>query len=161
MDETYFLQIFREEGSTEEIRAAYANWLEGQGDQFRADYIQLEHKRQQVQNELTEIENNLNRLGFQIDPTWADVVFPLTITSPCVGRFYGAPSPDDPPFVKVGDYIQTDTTVCIIEALRIFNPIPAGVSGIIVEVLVSNAKPVEFDQPLFRVERRRNLPFGG
>ena len=75
----------------------------------------------------------------------------LVIKSPTVGTFYAAPNPDDSPFVKVGVQVQPDTVVCIVEAMKVFNQIPAEVSGTIAEVLVNNGDPVEFGQPLFRV----------
>ena len=77
------------------------------------------------------------------------------IKSIMVGTFFAAPSPDAPPFVKVGDSIGVDTTVCIIEAMKVFNEIPAGVSGKIVAVLVESGDPVEFGQPLFKVDPRQ------
>jgi acetyl-CoA carboxylase biotin carboxyl carrier protein len=73
------------------------------------------------------------------------------IKSPMVGTFYAAASPDAPPFVKVGDHVGPTTTVCVIEAMKVFNEIPAEVSGQIVSVLVENGEPVEFGQPLFKV----------
>jgi len=73
------------------------------------------------------------------------------IKSPTVGTFYGSASPDDPPFVTVGSRVQPDTTVCLIEAMKVFNQIPAEVAGVIAEVLVKNGDSVEFGQPLFRV----------
>ncbi len=76
----------------------------------------------------------------------------IVIKSPTVGTFYSSPSPDDPPFVNVGSKVQSDTTVCIVEAMKVFNPIPAEVSGTITAVLVSNGDSVEYDQPLFRVD---------
>lgn len=76
----------------------------------------------------------------------------VTINSPIVGTFYTAPSPDADPFVAVGGKVNPNTVVCIIEAMKVFNEIPAGVSGTIVEVLVENGAPVEYGQPLFRVE---------
>lgn len=76
----------------------------------------------------------------------------ILIKSPTVGTFYAAPSPDDPPFVKVGAKVEPETVVCIVEAMKVFNQIPAEVSGTIVEILVSNGDPVEFNQPLFRVQ---------
>lgn len=76
----------------------------------------------------------------------------LTIKSPTVGTFYSSPSPDDPPFVTVGSRVQPDTIVCLVEAMKVFNQIPAEVSGIISEVLVQNGDSVEFGQPLFRVQ---------
>jgi acetyl-CoA carboxylase biotin carboxyl carrier protein len=74
------------------------------------------------------------------------------VTSPMIGTFYTAPSPDAPPFVKVGDHVDPTTTVCIIEAMKVFNEIPAETSGQIVAVLVENGAPVEFGQPLFKVD---------
>ena len=74
------------------------------------------------------------------------------INSPMVGTFYTAADPESPPFVKVGDHVGPDTTVCIVEAMKVFNQIPAEVSGRIIAVLVENGASVEFGQPLFKVE---------
>jgi acetyl-CoA carboxylase biotin carboxyl carrier protein len=74
------------------------------------------------------------------------------IRSPMVGTFYSAANPESPPFVKVGDQVGPETTVCIIEAMKVFNEIPAECSGKIVAALVENGAAVEFNQPLFRVE---------
>jgi acetyl-CoA carboxylase biotin carboxyl carrier protein len=76
----------------------------------------------------------------------------VEIKSPMVGTFYQASSPDTPPFVKVGDRIGPEKTVCIVEAMKVFNEIPAGVSGQVVAVLVENGAPVEFGQPLIKVD---------
>ncbi|SFV35301.1 acetyl-CoA carboxylase biotin carboxyl carrier protein [Thermoflavifilum thermophilum] len=76
----------------------------------------------------------------------------ITIKSPMIGTFYRSPSPDKPPFVNVGDEIKPGQVVCIIEAMKLFNEIESEVSGRIVKVLVEDASPVEFDQPLFLVE---------
>ena len=76
------------------------------------------------------------------------------IKSPMVGTFYAAPDPDSPPFVKVGDHVGPDTTICIVEAMKVFNQIPAEVSGRSVATLVENGAPVEFGQPLFKVDAR-------
>lgn len=76
----------------------------------------------------------------------------LVIKSPTVGTFYSAPGPDDPAFVSVGSKVRPDTTVCIVEAMKVFNPIPAEVSGTITAILVNNGDAVEFDQPLFRLD---------
>jgi acetyl-CoA carboxylase biotin carboxyl carrier protein len=72
-----------------------------------------------------------------------------------VGTYYAAANPDAPPFVKVGDRVGRDTTVCIIEAMKVFNPIPAETAGQIVAVLVESGAPVEFGQPLFKVDPRQ------
>lgn len=76
----------------------------------------------------------------------------LFITSPMVGTFYGSPSPNDPSFVKVGDIIDEDTVVCIVEAMKVMNEVKAGVSGRVAEILVNNADPVEFGTKLIRIE---------
>ncbi|MBA2879018.1 acetyl-CoA carboxylase biotin carboxyl carrier protein [Anoxybacillus kamchatkensis] len=75
-----------------------------------------------------------------------------TITSPMVGTFYAAPSPDAAPYVKIGDKVKKDTIVCIVEAMKLFNEIEAEVDGEIVEVLVKNGQLVEYGQPLFLVK---------
>jgi len=68
-----------------------------------------------------------------------------------VGTFYRAPAPEEPPFVSVGDRVKTGQTVCIIEAMKLMNELEAEISGEIVEILVENGKPVEFNQPLMRI----------
>ncbi|MEN9603604.1 MAG: hypothetical protein RL545_293 [Actinomycetota bacterium] len=77
----------------------------------------------------------------------------ITIKSPMIGTFYRSAGPDKPNFVDIGDDVSTGKVVCIIEAMKLFNEIESEVSGRIVEVLVENATPVEFDQPLFVVEQ--------
>jgi acetyl-CoA carboxylase biotin carboxyl carrier protein len=77
------------------------------------------------------------------------------IKSPMVGTFYGASSPEAPPFVKVGSHVGPDTIVCIIEAMKVFNEIPAEISGKVAAVLVENGAPVEFGQPLFKIDTRK------
>ena len=75
-----------------------------------------------------------------------------TINSPMVGTFYVSSSPEAAAFIKVGDQVGPDTTICIIEAMKVFNEIPAETSGKIAAILVENGAPVEFGQPLFRLE---------
>jgi acetyl-CoA carboxylase biotin carboxyl carrier protein len=77
----------------------------------------------------------------------------VTIKSPMIGTFYRSSSPDRPSLVEVGSDISKGSPVCIIEAMKLFNEIESEISGRIVEVLVENATPVEFDQPLFVVEQ--------
>jgi acetyl-CoA carboxylase biotin carboxyl carrier protein len=77
------------------------------------------------------------------------------IKSPMVGTFYTASSPETPPFVKVGSHVGPDTIVCIIEAMKVFNEIPAEISGQVAAVLVENGAPVEFGQPLFKIDTRK------
>ena len=76
----------------------------------------------------------------------------VTIKSPMIGTFYRSPGPDKPSFVNVGDEVSSGKVVCIIEAMKLFNEIESEVSGKIVKVLVDDASPVEYDQPLFLVE---------
>lgn len=76
----------------------------------------------------------------------------VTIKSPMIGTFYRSASPEKPIFVNVGDEIKPGAVLCIIEAMKLFNEIESEVSGRIVKVLVDNASPVEYDQPLFLVE---------
>lgn len=75
----------------------------------------------------------------------------LFIRSPMVGTFYAAPDPESPPFIKVGDPVNLETVVCLVEAMKVFNEIKAEVAGRVMRVLVNNAEAVEFDQPLFVV----------
>ena len=80
-----------------------------------------------------------------VDPKWEEV------KSPMVGTFYRSPSPDEAPFVEVGDRIRNGQTVCIIEAMKLMNEIEAEISGQVMEILVKNGEPVEYGQPLMRV----------
>jgi acetyl-CoA carboxylase biotin carboxyl carrier protein len=76
----------------------------------------------------------------------------VTIKSPMIGTFYRSASPDKPAFINIGDEIEPGKIVCIIEAMKLFNEIESEVKGRIVKVLVEDASPVEYDQPLFLVE---------
>lgn len=74
------------------------------------------------------------------------------VTSPMVGTYYCCPAPEHPPFIKVGDQIDEDTVVCIVEAMKVMNEVKAGVTGKVAEVLFDNAQPVEYGTKLFRIE---------
>jgi len=74
------------------------------------------------------------------------------VTSPMVGTFYATPSPDADPYVEVGDILDEETVVCIIEAMKVMNEIKAEMQGKLVEVLVNNGEPVEYGQPLFLID---------
>jgi len=76
------------------------------------------------------------------------------VKSPMVGTFYRAPSPDSPPFVNIGDVVDQGKTLCIIEAMKIMNEIKSEVKGVIKEILVENAQAVEFNQPMFIIEKK-------
>jgi acetyl-CoA carboxylase biotin carboxyl carrier protein len=76
----------------------------------------------------------------------------VTIESPMLGTFYRAEGPNQDPFVEIGSRVEPDTTVCIIEVMKMMNSVPAGVAGTIVEICHENAKLVEYGEPIFRVE---------
>ncbi len=84
--------------------------------------------------------------------TPADTSKYITVRSPMIGTFYRSASPEKPLFVNVGDEIKPGAVLCIIEAMKLFNEIESEVSGRVVKILVDNASPVEYDQPLFLVE---------
>jgi len=75
------------------------------------------------------------------------------ILSPTIGTYYSRPKPDAPEFLKVGDTVTPDTIICLVEAMKMFNEIPAGVSGKVVEILVKNEQAVHVDMPLFRIAK--------
>ncbi|MCC5864857.1 MAG: acetyl-CoA carboxylase biotin carboxyl carrier protein [Wenzhouxiangella sp.] len=75
------------------------------------------------------------------------------VRSPMVGTFYSAPNPDSPPFVKVGASVSSGDTLCLIEAMKMFNQIEAELSGQVLAVLVEDGQPVEFDEPLFVIKK--------
>lgn len=85
-------------------------------------------------------------------PTAAPAAKGREITSPMVGTFYQAMSPESPAYVKVGQSVTEDTVVCIIEAMKVMNEIKAEAAGVVTEILGENGKPVQFGQPLFRLQ---------
>lgn len=78
----------------------------------------------------------------------------VIIKAPMVGTFYSKPNPNASAFVRVGDHVDAETTVCVIEAMKVFNEIPAEVAGKIVAILVDDEEPIEFGKPLFKVDTR-------
>lgn len=74
------------------------------------------------------------------------------INSPIVGTFYKAPSPDSPPYVEIGTHVNAGSTLCIIEAMKLMNEIESDITGIVVDILIANAQPVEFGQSLFVIK---------
>ncbi|MGI9471886.1 MAG: acetyl-CoA carboxylase biotin carboxyl carrier protein [Rubripirellula sp.] len=82
----------------------------------------------------------------------ADNAGTVTINAPMVGTFYARANPESEVFVKVGDRVSDDTVVCIVEAMKVFNEIPAECSGKVVEILVNDQEPVDFGKPMFRIE---------
>jgi acetyl-CoA carboxylase biotin carboxyl carrier protein len=87
----------------------------------------------------------------QMPPAAAPADNLVNITSPIVGTFYTAPSPDSEPYVKVGDHITADTVVCIVEAMKVMNEIKAETNGTVEKIMVSNGQAVEFGQALFKI----------
>lgn len=77
-----------------------------------------------------------------------------TVTAPMVGTFYQSAHPGDKPFVSVGDTVDMDTTVCVLEAMKVFTEVPANIKGMITEILVQDGAFVEYGQPLFKVKVR-------
>ena len=104
----------------------------------------------QVQPQTT--VNVAENVGTPVANTSANAGNYITVKSPMIGTFYRSSKPDAPLFVNVGDEIKIGQTVCIIEAMKLFNEVEAEVAGRIVKILVDNASPVEYDQPLFLVE---------
>jgi len=85
-------------------------------------------------------------------PPATPVIAELEIKSPMIGTFYRSPSPEAAPYIEVGAEVNPETVVCIIEAMKLFNEIESEIKGKIVKILVEDASPVEYDQPLFLVE---------
>jgi acetyl-CoA carboxylase biotin carboxyl carrier protein len=87
-----------------------------------------------------------------VEPAAAAATPAVTVDSPMVGMFYRSPSPSDPPFVEEGDRIELGQTLCLIEAMKLFNELKADREGVVRRILVENGAPVEFGQPLFELE---------
>lgn len=93
----------------------------------------------------TEIQTAPSAASVVGNSKWEEVV------SPMVGTYYHAPAPDEAPFVEVGEHVRTGQTLCIIEAMKLMNEIEAELSGQVMEILVNNGEPVEYGQPLMRI----------
>lgn len=102
--------------------------------------------------ETTKQEVKAEPVNYEKSPQVTEETNLLKIESPMVGTFYAAPSPDEPPYVQVGDKVKEDSIVCIVEAMKLFNEIEAEIKGEIVEVLAENGQLVEYGQPLFLVK---------
>ena len=162
MDERSFLRAIADSPNDRQLLESFATWLIKRGDK-RGEYLQLELDRRSTERKLFDLESKLLGLAqFDgMDPTWLDTVLPLQVVSPMVGRFYAAPGPNSEPYVRRGDACVPNTIVCVIEALKVFNEIPAGMSGVIADTLVAHGDAVEYGQPLFRVDRPPQLLAGG
>jgi acetyl-CoA carboxylase biotin carboxyl carrier protein len=98
------------------------------------------------------LDNSPHEARIELKPTAKNENL-IEIRSPMVGTFYRAPSPETDPYVREGDSIQPGKILCIIEAMKLMNEIEAEITGKIVKILVDNARPVEYNQPLFLVEK--------
>ena len=131
-----------------------ANILEFENEEFRIYLDKGSSQIQpQVQPELQIKSEPQEQIIQKVEAKPECEVVGELITSPMVGTFYQAPSPDSPPYVKVGDKVKKGQTLCIIEAMKIMNELEAEFDCEILEVLVEDGQPVEFDTPLFRVKK--------
>ncbi len=119
------------------------------GGQMQQAIPQQQQNQQQPQSQESQNEAKISKEAAQ---KAVDDAKYITVKSPIIGTFYRKPSPDKSVFVEVGDTIKEGDVLCVIEAMKLFNEIESEVSGTIVKVLVDDASPVEFDQPLFLVD---------
>lgn len=114
--------------------------------------VQIQRQSEPVQEQAIEKQAEIIEEKQEVKAENNDYDF--EIVSPMVGTFYESPSPEDDPYVTVGSKVDSNSIVCIVEAMKLFNEIEAEVSGEIVEVLVENGELVEYGQPLFRVKKK-------
>jgi biotin carboxyl carrier protein len=167
MDETAYLQSLDRDPDNADLRSAYLGWLEKREDP-RGECMRLMEERMRLEAENQEINRKIHEIDWQIQlrlprgsQEWLDTVYPLCIRSPLVGRFYTVPRPDVPPFVSVGDRVTPEAVVGIMECMKVFVELPAGIQGVISAVLVGNATVVEYNQLLFKASRAPQLVTGG
>ena len=99
-------------------------------------------------------EQQVAKSADEVKPAPAEAASNLhEIKSPIVGTFYRAPAPDSAPYVQIGDSVSTGTVLCIIEAMKLMNEIESDINGKLVKILVENGKPVEYNQPLFLIQK--------
>lgn len=113
--------------------------------------LQTLSSQQQIQTTSSQQENTQKQTSSNSTKSGGEENY-ITIKSPMIGTFYRSSSPETPPFVNVGDTIEKGKAICIIEAMKLFNEIESEFSGRVVKILVDNASPVEYDQPLFIIE---------
>lgn len=152
IDDEGYTRILRAEPDNDDVRRAYWNWLEENGDP-RTPYVLLMRRRLRLLRELEEADSLLASHQPRIDDAWIDLAFPLRIRAPIAGRCYIKPSPDASPYVQVGSRVTPDTVVCLIEAMKLFSEVTAGVHGVVSEVVVAHEARVDYDQILVRVSR--------
>ena len=152
MDEEAFLRILRSDPENDAIRGAYWDWMEQQGD-ARATRVRLMRQRLQLLEQLEATDRLLSANPSGGDEAWLDLAFPLQVRSPIAGRCYLRPTPDAPAFVDVRHHVSPNTTVCLVEEMKLFQEVVAGHQGIVSEVVVANGDLVEKDQVLIRISR--------
>ncbi|MBS3739974.1 acetyl-CoA carboxylase biotin carboxyl carrier protein [Candidatus Bipolaricaulota bacterium] len=109
---------------------------------------EIQHRVSEEQSEISDRKNQ-EKTPSELEGPSEDVEEKVTITSPIVGTFFRSPSPDDPPYVSVGDEVGEGDTVCIVEAMKVMNEVKANKDGEVVEVCVEDGDPVEYGQELF------------
>jgi uncharacterized protein (TIGR02996 family) len=157
MDEQAFLRSLIDEPDNDDVRFAYWDWLEKQGGS-RAEYVRRMRQRLRLQAELDDIDSHLRAYTPPVADDWLEIAFPLRVRSPMVGRCYTKPAPDAAPFVAPGACVAPNTVLCLIESMKLFNEITAGVHGVVAAVAVANGDRVEYNQVLFRLGRLPDPP---
>lgn len=154
MSESHFLQRLNESPGDTALLREYATWLNDRGDP-RSQHLQAELDFYDAENHLRKAEEHLGtvRRSRPQDFDWLNDVLPLVTQAPVSGIFYSAPSPNDPPFIQLGDFCGRDSVVGIIEAQKVFFKIHAGHSGLIKDVYVCNGASVIAGDRLFKLIR--------
>lgn len=154
MNESYFLQKLKESPGEVSVLREYATWLQDGGD-ARAQQLIAELNFYDAENHFKQAEQLLERLrgSRPQDLDWLNSILPMFTHAPVSGVFYRAPSPDAAAFVQCGDFCGRDIVVGIIEAQKVFFRIPAGHSGIIIEVYVNDGAAVTAGDALFKLMR--------
>lgn len=154
MNESYFLQKLKESPGDVPLLREYATWLQDRGDE-RAQQLIAELDFNDAEDHFKQAEQILGRIrgSRPQDFDWLNNILPLFTHAPVSGVFYNAPSPDDAVFVQLGDFCRRETVVGIIEAQKVFIPVPAGHSGIICDIYVSNGAAVTAGDTLFKLMR--------
>jgi acetyl-CoA carboxylase biotin carboxyl carrier protein len=129
-----------------------ANVLEFENEEFRI-FLDKSSKTAPAATVQTSVETETPKVIQKVEAKPECEVEGELITSPMVGTFYQSPSPDSPPYVKVGDKVKKGQTLCIIEAMKIMNELEAEFDCEILDILVEDGQPVEFDTPLFKVKK--------
>ncbi len=154
MNELFFLKQLNDSPGDTAILREYARWLSDRGDP-RGQHLSAELDFYEAEKQFAQAEQHLGGLrgSRPQDFEWLNSVLPMVTRAPVSGIFYSTASPDDPPFVQLGDFCGRSTVVGIIEAQKVFFRIPAGHSGIITEIYVCNGTPVTAGDKLLNIIR--------